>query len=619
MLDKFRKATQTIYAKILIIVIIASFVFWGIGGMIRSSDTDFAIKVGDFKVSPQMYNSEVAKTQGFYRNYYGDSLTDEMMANIPFGEITSSRLVKHYLLLQEAKNLNITITDDAIFAEIFANPNYMTDDKFDKIKFNEFLTKNGISEAFYINYIKEYTSVNLIQTLFQGYNKNYDSITDLVSHFYNQEKIVDIYKVSIANTLDMEFPISEAELIEYHDKNSNNFVKAESRAVQYLDFSCKNLEQFVTLTDSEIQNEYQDRDSEYGIAELRDIKQLFFTDEESANNAIADIANGVLLADLATKYNIDDAVINIGEVSKDQVIGDFATAIFSADQGQFSTIVKGPIGYHVFYINSITEAQKQPLSVVKSQIVEDLTKQKSCALAYEMFNAAEEEIAAGSSLEEIAYNNQLMVQSDETLAKDGELFGTIAQNYPELSSEVLSELFIPVEPVKNINKVIGDDILIIYNIDKIVAERTKTLDEVKGIVTNIIKSEKQKQALAKLAHNTHKSLIKKDAIDANSAQFQLIQDQKINRSSSEYSIDVIEPVLAANIGDIIMPIYDIRTESYLVISVKDKEMMPVDKFEMQQIAQEVNKDLNNTINNSLFTSYLAYLRGKTEVIMNVNP
>ena len=570
MLDKFRKATQTIYVKILIVLIIASFAFWGIGGMIRSSVTDFAIKVGDFKVSRAMYQNEVSKTNNFYRNYYGESLTEEMLNTIPFGEITASRLIRHYLLLQEAKDLNIAVPDDAVFAQIFANPNYLTDDKFDKSKFDDFLAKNGISETYYVNYIQEYTSVNLIQSLFQTYNNSYDEVSDLVSSYYNQEKLADIYKINVASLINMEFPISESELIEYHNKNSSNFIKAESRSIQYIDLSCKNLEQFVTLSESEIQTEYEDRSTEFSVAELREIKQLFFDDEESANSALADIAQGSSLGDIATKYKIDDAVINIGEVSKDQVIGDFAKAIFSASQGNFSAIVKGPIGYHIFYIKTITPGQKKPLSLVRDQIVAGLTKQKSCSQAYELFNTVEDEISAGHNLEEIAYNHQLVVQSNENLAKDSEVFGTLALNYADIGSSVMQEFFASANKMKNVSKVVGSDVFIVYNVDKIIPERTKTLDEVKGIVTNLIKEDQQKQALVKLARNTHKSLVNKEDVANANTQYQLMRDQKINRHSVDYTMEVIEQVLAAGVGTVLMPIYDTKGESYLVIDVKGK-------------------------------------------------
>ena len=617
MLAKFRSATQTIYAKILIILIVASFGVWGIGSMIRSSNTDFALKVGDYKISHQRFNNEVAKTEDFYRNYYGSSISDEVFATIPFAEITSQRLIKHYLLVQEAKDLNIEIPDQEILKQVFSNPNFLTDNEFDKGKFNSFLQNNRISEAFYLNFIKENVSSNLIQGLFQTYNGNYDKLTELLANFYNQEKIVDIFKITDANLENKDFQISEAELIEYHDKNSQNFVKPETRSVQYLDFSCKNFEQFVELTEAEILNSYQENADLYSIPEYRDVKQLFFNDEETANAAQQAIASGKTITEVAEMYNIDQAVINIGTVAKGQVIGDFADAIFETETGKFSETVKGPIGFHIFLIVSASESQNKPLSEVRTEIVNSLTQQKSCVIAFEKFNQVEEQIAAGSSLEEIAYNNQLQIQSNEILGRDNGFFGTLASHYPQFSQEILNELFAETEVVSNVNKMINDQVYIIYNINDITAERVKTLDEVKGIVTNIILAEKQKTEMANLASKLHIDLLKSANISADNKRFVLEKDQVINRTSQDYTFDVLESVMQAKVGDIIPPLYQDQSNSFLLIKVKAKNEMSVSKFEMQKIAQEIGNDMNNTISNSLFSSYLAYLKSKIEVVVNV--
>jgi peptidyl-prolyl cis-trans isomerase D len=617
MLEKLRNGTQTIYAKILIVLIIASFAFLGIGGVIKSSISDYALKIGDYKISHATLNNEIQKTTNFYRNYYGDAISEEMLQSIPFAEITSNRLIRHYLLLQEAKNLNIKIPDDVIFEQIFVNPNFLTDNKFDKAKFDRFLNQNKISESFYINFVKEHLSVEMLQGLFQNYHGEYSGINTLVSDYYNQNKIVDLYKVSVANLLDQEFPISEAELIAYHDENNQSFVKSESREIRYLDFSCKNMARFVELSEADITNAYQENASIYSIPETRDIKQLFFQDQAEADAANADIISGLTLDELIAKYNINEAVVNIGDIARAQIIDEFADVVFATDSGSFTEVIKGPVGFHIFYVNAITEAKNQPLSVVRDQLTDDLIKQKSCAIAYEKFNEAEAEINTGSNLDEVAYKYQLEVQSDENLGEDGDLFGTIATNYPEYGVEVLKEFFQSDVTGNNFQAVIGSDVLLLFDINKIVPERVKTLDEVKGLVTDIIKKQKQQEAQNDLANAIYQKLESGSDLSTLAGKYELIRDQEVSRNSSNIPTALIEEVLSTNVSSLTKPFYDFDSNSFVVVKVTGKEMLELNKFEAQQIDLEVAKDLNNTINNSLFESYLKYLRNKTEIVINV--
>ena len=72
MLEAIRKGTQTIYAKIIIILIVASFSVWGIGGIFQESFYDEVIIVGDYKISQAEFESELTNTKNFYKEYYGD-------------------------------------------------------------------------------------------------------------------------------------------------------------------------------------------------------------------------------------------------------------------------------------------------------------------------------------------------------------------------------------------------------------------------------------------------------------------------------------------------------------------------------------------------------------------
>ena len=56
MLGSIRKFSTTIYAKILLAIVIIPFVFWGMGGVFTSGDKNIIVKIDDEKYSIQEFN-----------------------------------------------------------------------------------------------------------------------------------------------------------------------------------------------------------------------------------------------------------------------------------------------------------------------------------------------------------------------------------------------------------------------------------------------------------------------------------------------------------------------------------------------------------------------------------
>ena len=51
MLNKIRKFSKTIFAKILLVVMVIPFIFWGMGGVFNSGNTNSIAKVNNNNIS----------------------------------------------------------------------------------------------------------------------------------------------------------------------------------------------------------------------------------------------------------------------------------------------------------------------------------------------------------------------------------------------------------------------------------------------------------------------------------------------------------------------------------------------------------------------------------------
>ena len=62
MLSSIRKFSSTIYAKILLAIIIIPFVFWGMGNVFRSGSKNIIVEIDKEKYSMQQFSDFINKT-----------------------------------------------------------------------------------------------------------------------------------------------------------------------------------------------------------------------------------------------------------------------------------------------------------------------------------------------------------------------------------------------------------------------------------------------------------------------------------------------------------------------------------------------------------------------------
>ena len=122
MLNNIRNFSKTIFAKILLVIIIVPFVFWGMGGVFSSGNTNTIVKINNYSIS----------TQDFI-DYLNQSKLDQnvIKKNINNGVIEEllSGLISTTLLDMEIKKLNLSISENTLIKKIKNNKLFLDDNR----------------------------------------------------------------------------------------------------------------------------------------------------------------------------------------------------------------------------------------------------------------------------------------------------------------------------------------------------------------------------------------------------------------------------------------------------------------------------------------------------------
>lgn len=156
MLDKFRKAGQTFWAKILMGLLIFSFVGWGVAGWIFGdvATDDSIISVGGDKVRIVDFEAEKNRQLAQMERAMKKSIYTDRQIGFYFSQQILSNLASRMLLEKRAQDIDLSVSSAAIAAMIKNAPEFQENGFFSTDKFDAILTANNTTESQFVDVLR---------------------------------------------------------------------------------------------------------------------------------------------------------------------------------------------------------------------------------------------------------------------------------------------------------------------------------------------------------------------------------------------------------------------------------------------------------------------------------
>ena len=139
MISSFRNFAKTKFAGLLVFVMIIPFVFWGMGSMFSSGNTNNIAKINKTSISTQEY-IDYLNSSGIPQETIKKNLDKNIIEEILSGLISTT------LLDLEVKDFNIIISEKTLLRKIKKNKNFLDENNvFQRTKYEKFLLENNQS------------------------------------------------------------------------------------------------------------------------------------------------------------------------------------------------------------------------------------------------------------------------------------------------------------------------------------------------------------------------------------------------------------------------------------------------------------------------------------------
>ena len=222
MISSFRNFAKTKFAGLLVFIMIIPFVFWGMGSMFSSGNSNNIAKINKTNISTQEF-IDYLNGSGIARETIRKNLNKNIIEELLSGLVSST------LLNLEIKDFKLIISENTLLKKIKDNKNFLDENgNFQRIKYEKFLLENNQSAPQFEQRLKKR---ELQKNLFDYIGAGTISPKFLIKKLYEEEnKKLDIEFINLNSFYKKKEDIYDQDLIEFINDNK------EQLKVEYIDF-----------------------------------------------------------------------------------------------------------------------------------------------------------------------------------------------------------------------------------------------------------------------------------------------------------------------------------------------------------------------------------------------
>lgn len=502
MFDLLRKAAHTWAAKLLMLLLVASFGIWGVShSLLTGSSSTTVVSVGDQKVDVDEFRLAYQRQVANVSQQFGMRLTPEQARAFGVEQQVLSQLVAGASLDQLADDMGLGLSQDRLAQLIGDDPAFKAvNGQFDRNLFTSRLRNAGIRED---DYIKERSKVAVRSQIVDAISNGFTppkALVDALKLYSQESRGIDYLLLTNANIEPIKAPADDV-LAKWFEGAKPRYRAPEYRKFTYLKLQPEDIADAASVTDEQIREDFDKRKDAYRTPEARTVEQLTFQNKDLANAAAAALKTGTTFDQLITDQGKTASDVFLGEFTKDKVpdqaVADAAFAV--SRNGGTSPVVDGSFGPVILRISNIKPETTKTFDEVK----EDIRKQLAVANAsQEMINVhdqIEDLRSSGSTLEQIATQLKLKAVVIDAIDQSGlDKNGNEVKDIPA-KQQVLSAVFSTEAGMSPPSLSVGTDGYLWFDVNDVIATRDRPLEEVKDKAVADWTAEQQKVELAKKA------------------------------------------------------------------------------------------------------------------------
>ena len=627
MLRDIKQQSSGLGFKIIMGLIIISFVFWGVGNSLISSSNDSAAVVNGEKITITGFNQANQAQKNRLKNQFGDNLGTEYFDSENFKRGVLNQMVNSELLKQEAGKFNYDVSPKTIKDYIESSAGLQIEGKFSKEAYANYLRQVNKSAELLQRDIKEDIKGTALP---QMVNQTAFSLKAEIENQYQlskQKRNFSFIEISSNDYQDL-VTITEEETNDYYKEFGSDFMTQEQVSVNYIELSTADLLDDIQITDEEIQNYYDAKKETLMTGEKRKALHILLPVMDNAEEVKVEIekvakriADGEDFSEVAKQVSQDPGSAkdggDLGWVSKGDMVEAFDEKLFSMSAGEVSEPVLSSFGYHIIKLVEVKSPEIPTLESLKDDLITELKQDK----AEELFLNTADELStlivdADNVLEIAAEDSGLEIKSTELFSRG--MGKGIAANQIFQTTAFSDSVKIDNETSEMID--LGENHIAYVHIQEHILPTIKPLDEVKESIVSKLKAEKALE-MAKQKTNEYIEAINSEekslADVATELNKTVIEAKDVERVGSTHPFNLVKNVFSLKLLDDKPLVTSVESSSNAIAIVMLQSVQTVDISGLtEDESKNISTQIQRTVSNNELSNITKNLRNNASINVN---
>ena len=420
-----------------------------------------------------------------YSQMFGRQLTSEEIQAFQIHSMALGSLINNAVFENEFDTQNFIIDETIVASQTKKRfPNlYTKNNKIDELALNSFLQQQRLKIDDLVKIINYETRSNVFDELF--FNVNIPiKFESLINRHNNHSRNLNLIKLNINeyelnNSQNLDVTTNNQEIVDYFNQNIDSYMNPEKRDISYILIDKNDFVDQLKPSNSQIEQYYNNNKKLFLQPEKRDFLQFNFKSLDEAtefkNNTTTLDAEEVIK--FAEEKNI--TFNNFSQVAKDEVLEELSEVIFKLQENNMSSVIETTLAKHIVIVSKIYPEFQNTMDASKDKISETLLDVELSNFMSDLKNKISQEILDGYSLNEIANNNSLSIN---TINNAERTFDTVEDDLAR--NEIVAKAFSSNKDFVSDIEDINSSQSIIINVDNIMFEKPYELNEVFEKVSN---------------------------------------------------------------------------------------------------------------------------------------
>jgi peptidyl-prolyl cis-trans isomerase D len=396
MFDSIRKHMK-IMQVLLFLLIVPSFVLFGIDGYSRFKDQGEAVAVVDGQAIRQgewdaAHKSEVERVRSSM-----PSLDPKLLDSPEAKYATLERLVRDKVMQAAASKLKFTASDQRLARDLQDNPSIAAlrkpDGSLDIERYRQLVGAQGMSPEMFEARVRSDISTRQVIEGIGATGIATPAVADVSLNAFFERREVQIARFNTADFAG-KVTLTDAQVEQYYKDNAALFQAPEQANIEYVVLDVEVMRKTIVPNPDEVKTYFDQNAARLGGQEERRASHILIAAPKTASAAERQQAKAKAdellalvqkapesFADVAKKNSQDPgSATNGGDLdffAQGAMVKPFSDAAFSMKKGDISPVVETEFGYHIIRLTDIKVPKQKTFEEARPEIEIELKKQQA--------------------------------------------------------------------------------------------------------------------------------------------------------------------------------------------------------------------------------------------------